>query len=542
MAERISLVEQYSNKDVIQQIYTLKQETIRLQEEHDRDVADVADKAGRALQGIVQSYGADGKLVTGQVKLDGTRVDVSTSIPTVKTAELVSVGEHGFRLELGMRDGSTISTGDMVISVGDLEDVHIISARLAYDEGTMYVEMSLSDGSMFRSNEIHLPVDEWKDRWEVHTLGELVTATMEQGWYGTWDDGSPKSASWQAGSRDLSWEPSFDRADMEFADLYLPGLTNRDLVVFGIRGQYTNSMEGNYVVPMSYNDRLRLITARGQGWGNLSDTDMEHLVYVLKDAAPEWIADKGTEYENDIGANIYSWQRGITAMLEPPVTAAAVDYADPWDFQPGRRLVTASYVDRYTRVPHHWAVGRQTTPAGRTITLGNYVVNETENSGTYPTVRVYCTDITQSQFTSSPDVVFMAMNQDTIDLFRSNGLVISSWSFWNWSEGGVDSNVFAFQLRRPDYLPVDTAFLSSGSWGLIILNLGWRYWEGYTHAYFKVDPESENYQAYVNRGEIQQGDTLSSFAQYWLLGNMNIPVLPYPGLTGTGTEEDPLVL
>lgn len=216
---RISLQEQYDNKDVIQQIYNLKKK----QDDMADDVGTAVQKADQALttassfQSAIQAVETEQDRLTQEIGAqtqqiqdiqsmtttavnsirNETQASLSTMENTISAQDLTGMvvgiaGTGKFNVtaqrakgnvvsntydtckvtkatlgkgalnnsvyvELTLSDGSVVRSGDAVIDISGVEaDVHVTGCTLHEGENdhSLYLEFTLNDGSSFRSNTI----------------------------------------------------------------------------------------------------------------------------------------------------------------------------------------------------------------------------------------------------------------------------------------------------------------------------------------------------------------------------------------------------
>lgn len=177
MVERISLVEQYSNKDVIQQVKLLKDNDAYLTEKVEEALGMVDAAANDAVVdvGIAQS---GGRMTLSMRKVDGSTDSSVTDVPIVKMVSVVPVeNARGFRVEVTTTDGTVYRSQDLVLNIGDLEDVHLMGAVLNHDDATgeLSATLTMSNGSSFTTNTVTVGVPD-----QVVTETELATALYDK--------------------------------------------------------------------------------------------------------------------------------------------------------------------------------------------------------------------------------------------------------------------------------------------------------------------------------------------------------------------------
>lgn len=177
MTERISLVEQYSNKDVIQQVKLLKDNDAYLTEKVEEALGMVDAAANDAVVdvGIAQS---GGRMTLSMRKVDGSTDSSVTEVPIVRMVSVVPVeNARGFRVEVTTTDGTVYRSQDLVLNIGDLEDVHLMGAVLNHDDATgeLSATLTMSNGSSFTTNTVTVGVPD-----QVVTETELATALYDK--------------------------------------------------------------------------------------------------------------------------------------------------------------------------------------------------------------------------------------------------------------------------------------------------------------------------------------------------------------------------
>lgn len=196
MAERISLVEQYSNKDVIQQIYTLKtandgwDERIASAEQASGEALSVANSFGSRIGEVEESNTRldakvgtfDARITHAEDKADDamTAVDTRVTAQELKGLTVSPTGTGAYSITADKQNGDITSN---TFNVSKVTSASIGKGSLA---NSIYLQLNLSDGTVVRTNDtvlelsgveadIHVSSIVLEDAPDAHTIKAIFT-------------------------------------------------------------------------------------------------------------------------------------------------------------------------------------------------------------------------------------------------------------------------------------------------------------------------------------------------------------------------------
>lgn len=196
MAERISLVEQYSNKDVIQQIYTLKtandgwDERIASAEQASGEALSVANSFGSRIGEVEESNSRldakvgtfDARITQAEDKADDamTAVDTRVTAQELKGLTVSPTGTGAYSITADKQNGDITSN---TFNVSKVTSASIGKGSLA---NSIYLQLNLSDGTVVRTNDtvlelsgveadIHVSSIVLEDAPDAHTIKAIFT-------------------------------------------------------------------------------------------------------------------------------------------------------------------------------------------------------------------------------------------------------------------------------------------------------------------------------------------------------------------------------
>lgn len=196
MAERISLVEQYSNKDVIQQIYTLKtandgwDERIASAEQASGEALSVANSFGSRIGEVEESNTRldakvgtfDARITHAEDKADDamTAVDTRVTAQELKGLTVSPTGTGAYSITADKQNGDITSN---TFNVSKVTSASIGKGSLA---NSIYLQLNLSDGTVVRTNDtvlelsgveadIHVTSIVLEDAPDAHTIKAIFT-------------------------------------------------------------------------------------------------------------------------------------------------------------------------------------------------------------------------------------------------------------------------------------------------------------------------------------------------------------------------------